>query len=122
MISLLAGDRTGRLNGRYDGAFLRYCTKYRRYVEDHLDQAGENIFELSYFSLDTLLLLLEIREPAQLRCVSPLTLAKVCNHMGKTPRECEGTGVDRQDEEVNDEGDSGKIFLQYTGLFRQHKS
>lgn len=30
---------------------------------------------------------------------------KVLNHMGKTPKECEGTGVDRQDDNYDDDDD-----------------
>lgn len=35
-------------------------------------------------------------------------MTKICNHMGKTPRECEGTGVDRQDEESDDDHEDSK--------------
>lgn len=42
----------------------------------------------------------------------PVPSMKVLNHMGETPRQCEGTGVDRQPDAANfddDDDDDGEI-------------
>lgn len=48
---------------------------------------------------------------APLCSVLCVTHVKILNHMGKTPRECEGTGVDRQEDMEDFDDDDGETSL-----------